>query len=135
METKTVAGAVIFHSDGRVLLVLRGRPPAMGTWSLPGGRLEAGETPEQAAVREVREETGLVVTVVRHLELFPLRDGELAFDIHEIHCAPVDEDATPIAGDDAADVRWVRPADFPSLGVTEAVQGVVARAALGRGMQ
>jgi len=107
----------------------------MGTWSLPGGRLEAGETPEQAAVREVREETGLVVTVVRYLELFPLRDGELAFDIHELQCAPVDEGTPPTAGDDAADVRWVHPADFATLGVTEAVQGVVARAALGRGMQ
>ena len=135
METKTVAGAVVFHSDGRVLLIRRGKPPAMGTWSLPGGRMEPGETPEETAVREVREETGLVVTFVRYLELFRLRDGEWSYDIHEIHCAPADEDLLPTAGDDATEARWVHAADFASLGVTEAVQGVVARAALGRGKE
>lgn len=107
----------------------------MGTWSLPGGRLEDGETPEEAAVREVLEETGLTVTVVRYLELYRLRDAELAFDIHEIQCAPVDEDVEPTAGDDAADARWVRVEDFAALGVTEAVRSVVARAALGRGTE
>lgn len=129
METKTAASAVIFRRDGRVLLIRRGRPPRAGTWSLPGGHVEDGETPEETVVREVREETGLVVSVVRYLGLYRLRDSNVAFDIHEFQCAPVEEDAS--AGDDAAEVRWVEAADFASLGVTEAVAEVIGQAARG----
>jgi ADP-ribose pyrophosphatase YjhB (NUDIX family) len=56
-------GAVVFDREGRVLLVERGKPPGVGLWSLPGGRLEPRETLVQAVAREVREETGLVVEV------------------------------------------------------------------------
>ena len=54
-------GAVVHDAAGRLLLVRRGRDPHRGRWSLPGGRVEAGESPEQAIEREVREETGLTV--------------------------------------------------------------------------
>ena len=57
-------GAVVPTTRGRLLMILRGREPAQGRWSLPGGRVEPGETDEQATVREVREETGLEVVVV-----------------------------------------------------------------------
>lgn len=90
--------------------------------------MEDGETPEDTVVREVREETGLVVTVVQYLGLYRLRDNDVAFDIHEFQCAPIDEEAAA-AGDDAAEVRWAEVADFASLGVTEAVAEVVGRAA------
>ena len=55
-------GGIVRHG-GRLLLVKRGREPARGTWSVPGGRVEAGETDEQATAREVLEETGLRVVV------------------------------------------------------------------------
>jgi ADP-ribose pyrophosphatase YjhB (NUDIX family) len=54
-------GGVITDDDGRLLLVQRARPPAAGTWSLPGGRVERGEDDAAAVIREVREETGLDV--------------------------------------------------------------------------
>ncbi len=95
------AGAVVRDEAGRILLVLRGREPSRGLWSLPGGRLEPGETAEAALVREVREETGLEVTV-----------GEAVCRI-EIGDYEGDDYAVTVvggelcAGDDAADLRWV----------------------------
>ena len=62
-ELVPCAGAVLHDARGRLLLVQRGHEPNRGTWSLPGGRIEPGETPQQAAAREVREETGLEVLV------------------------------------------------------------------------
>jgi 8-oxo-dGTP diphosphatase len=56
-------GAIVFDREGRVLLVERGKPPSLGLWSVPGGKLEPHETLAQAVAREVREETGLVVEV------------------------------------------------------------------------
>src|SRR4029077_7931167 len=54
-------GAIIPDGGGRLLLIKRGHEPGKGLWSIPGGRVEPGETDEQAVIREVREETGLVV--------------------------------------------------------------------------
>lgn len=121
-----VAGAIVFRDDGAVLLVQRGRAPSAGTWSLPGGRIERGETPEQAAVREVREETGLVVDRPWHLEIVRVADGDTVYVIHEIVCEPTDATIDPFPGDDAAAVAWVH--DLVAYGATPAVQGVVSRA-------
>src|SRR5260370_2884864 len=55
-------GAIIKDDAGRLLLINRGHQPGQGLWSVPGARVQAGETDEEALVREVREETGLVVT-------------------------------------------------------------------------
>ena len=54
-------GAVIKDGQGRLLLIKRGHEPGAGLWSIPGGRIEPGETDAQALVREMREETGLVI--------------------------------------------------------------------------
>src|SRR5216683_2365433 len=58
-------GAVIKDRGGRLLLIRRGHEPGAGLWSLPGGRIEPGETDQQAVVREIREETGLIVVCDR----------------------------------------------------------------------
>ncbi len=63
MTPVVAVGAFVFDGEGRVLLVERGNPPGVGLWTVPGGRLEPGETLAQAVAREVREETGLVVEV------------------------------------------------------------------------
>ena len=114
----TVAvGLVARDRRGRLLLVRRGHPPAQGTWSLPGGRVEAGETLALAAARELAEETGLVARV-----------GEIAGVVERIGegyhyvivdlWAELDEAAQPVAASDAAGVRLVDLADLPSVDLT-----------------
>ena len=94
------AGAVVRDQSGRLLLVQRGHPPSAGLWSVPGGRVEPGETPAQAAVREVREETGLDVSVGTLLATVEI--GE--FVVHDFAAQVLGGELR--AGDDAADVRW-----------------------------
>ena len=74
--------AVVIEND-RVALIRRGRPPAYGKWSLPGGAVELGETVEKAVVREVREEIGLEVEVLELVaildRIFLNKEGQVQF--------------------------------------------------------
>jgi 8-oxo-dGTP diphosphatase len=99
-------GGVIRDAAGRLVLIKRRNEPGAGLWSLPGGRIEAGETDEQALVREIREETGLSVTAGAMLGAVqrPGRDGAV-IDIRD-YLAVVTGGSLQ-AGDDAADARWV----------------------------
>lgn len=124
------AGAVIVNGDGAVLLVRRGRPPLEGAWTLPGGRVEPGESPEEAIVREAHEETSLRVRVVAKIAVVPLDREGYAYDIHEYLCVPVsrNEDLsvpTLRAGDDAAEARWVDPDTATELGLSAAARKVI----------
>ena len=105
------AGAVVRDEAGRLLLVRRGREPAAGLWSLPGGRIEAGETAAEAAAREVREETGLEVEIGQLLIEALIWDGH--YRVQDF--AATVTGGSLRAGDDAADVRWVDIAELPSL--------------------
>ena len=125
-----VGGVVI--DGGAVLLVRRAFPPRQGEWSLPGGRLELGESLTDGVRREVREETGLDVEpgVVVHVFDRVHRDetGRIRyhFVIVDFLCRPCG--GTLAAGDDAADVRWVPWADVAALGVNAYAVDVIARA-------
>jgi 8-oxo-dGTP diphosphatase len=108
------AGGLVFDDTGRLLLIRRGTPPAEGSWSVPGGRLEPGETPEQACAREVAEETGLSVRVLRHAGRV-YRDGPegVVYAIDDFVCEPTG--GTLHAATDAADARWVDAAAYDAL--------------------
>jgi 8-oxo-dGTP diphosphatase len=114
-------GAVIRDEAGRMLMILRGHEPGMGLWSIPGGRIEPGESDEQALVREVREETGLEVTCGRLLggaEVPGLAGSVVVIRDYEAFVAlrpPGAEPATATAGDDAADVRWVSDTEADAM--------------------
>ena len=108
------AGAVVRDDAGRLLLVRRGREPAAGSWSLPGGRIEPGETAAEAAAREVLEETGLQVSVGELLRTVDLRDSE--FRVHDFAATVVG--GTLQAGDDASDARWCTVEEVAALGLS-----------------
>jgi 8-oxo-dGTP diphosphatase len=121
-------GGIVTDADGRLLLVRRAHDPEAGRWSLPGGKVEPGETTVAATAREVAEETGLAVTVGAEVGSVhrPAPDGRV-FAIHDFRCRPVTEPAVPRAGDDAADARWVDAAAYAALDdAGELVSGLTA---------
>lgn len=110
-------GAVVRDENGRLLVIQRAHPPAAGTWSLPGGRVEAAEGPAAAVRREVLEETGLRVEVggvVGVVELAGAKDH--VYVVTDFAAQVTDGTARhPTAGDDAADARWVTREEFAAL--------------------
>ncbi len=129
MSPVVAVGAFVFDAEGRLLVVQRGKPPGEGLWSVPGGRLEHGETLAQAVAREVREETGLVAEV-----------GPLVCAIERIgddyHFVILDYLArilmpgggTLAAASDARAARFVSDAELAKLPTTEGLIDVLARA-------
>lgn len=99
-------GAVVERGD-QLLLVRRGRGAAAGQWSVPGGRVEGGETLVEAVVREVREETGLDIVCGEALGWVERISDEHHFVIMDFRAVPLDPATSLHAGDDAAEAVWV----------------------------
>jgi 8-oxo-dGTP diphosphatase len=118
-------GAVIKDAAGRLLLIRRGHEPGAGLWSLPGGRIEPGETDQQAVAREILEETGLRVacgSLVGTAEL-PGLDGAVV-EVRDYLATVTGGELA--AGDDAADARWVTAAELASLPLTRGLAEFLA---------
>ena len=98
-------GAVVVDHD-RLLLVRRGRGPAQGEWSVPGGKVEHGELLAEAVTRELREETGLEGVCGPLLGWAERTEDDAHYVILDFEVTLVGEDQ-PTAGDDAAEVAWV----------------------------
>lgn len=110
-------GALVLDG-GRLLMIRRGQEPDRGRWSLPGGRIEPGESDEQAVVREVREETGLVVEagkLVGSVELEGVHGATAA--VRDYRCTLVvgADPSAVVAGDDADDVGWFTGPEIRAL--------------------
>lgn len=129
-------GAVIKDDEGRLLLIMRGHEPGAGLWSLPGGRIEPGETDVEALTRELAEETGLEVEAGHLLGRVqrPGRPGTI-LDIRDYTATVIGGTLSP--GDDAADARWVDAAELNCLAVTDGLVealtswGVLSRQGVG----
>jgi 8-oxo-dGTP diphosphatase len=111
-----VVGAAIVH-QGRVLAARRTSPPeTAGGWEFPGGKVEAGETPEQALVREIAEELDCEVEVIEWLPgsvalVTPLSNGELTLRV--AHAGMVSSEPTPGREHDA--VRWLAAGELDGV--------------------
>jgi ADP-ribose pyrophosphatase YjhB (NUDIX family) len=125
IRPEVCVGAVVIR-DGALLLVRRGRGAAVGSWSIPGGRVEPGETLSASVERELAEETGLAGRCGGFIGWVERISPEYHFVILDF-AAEVPEGAEPVAGDDAADVAWVpitEVAQWPGLvpGLAEFLQ-------------
>lgn len=118
MRHAEVCVGAIAVLDGRLLLIRRGTPPGVGEWSVPGGRVEFGETLAAAVVRELREETGLEGVCGALIGVAERLDPTRHFVILD-HEVTVLDDAEPVASSDAADARWVPIEDVAELALVD----------------
>ena len=125
-------GAVVLNGD-RVLMIQRGNPPQQGSWSLPGGAQELGETIREAARREVREETGLEIEILGLIDVV----DSVRLDAHKkiqyhytlIDVAGYTTGGTLMAGGDAQDCRWFTQPEIDSMSIWSETKRIIALAA------
>lgn len=121
-----VAAVAFIHNNSEVLLVRRAMEPEKGKWALPGGYVDANEDPRHAAIREVKEETGLEVAITRLLDVIfiPPSNGE-----NSVRPIVIIFEATVIKGkiqpqDDVDKVEWFTPDNLPELAFKSTYQTI-----------
>jgi 8-oxo-dGTP diphosphatase len=134
-ELPTVAcvGALVHDTAGRLLLIRRGHAPHAGLWSLPGGRVEPGETLAEAALRELMEEVGVAAEIIgfnAHVEAIR-RAADGAVASHFVIASFVGRwrGGEPRPGPEADAVTWADPFDLRDLAVTDGLAPVLRQAA------
>ncbi len=126
-----VAVGALILQDHNILLVRRANEPGKGKWSIPGGTVELGELLKDAVVREVYEETGLVVEVLDLLDIIEVIRKDDAGNI-TFHYVILDYLAKPIGGtlraaSDASDVVWVSVDEAMSMEITESLRAMLRK--------
>jgi 8-oxo-dGTP diphosphatase len=101
-------GGIVFNNQKQVLLIQRNQPPAMGFWSIPGGKLEPGESLAEACQREIKEETGLEIKVKNIVAIVERRiEGFHYVIIDYLALLKDEENIFPIAQSDVAEAKWI----------------------------
>lgn len=122
-------GAVVFDDQNRILLIKRGKPPHYGSWMVPGGTLEWGETLERAVVREVREETGIEIEIESFVELIQAIDsGEPGYHFVIADFAAHAKGGVLRAASDALDAIWVPTNSLDQHDLNPQLRAVIAKA-------
>jgi len=125
---RVAVGAIVIKDD-RVLLVKRSKPPGEGLWAIPGGRVELGETLQQAAEREIMEEAGLTIQAKDPVYTFEVIEPDDAgrprfhYVIVDLIAEYVEGELNP--GDDVSEARWVTPQDLESLPISQSTREVL----------
>ena len=129
-QPRAAVGAIVFK-DEKVLLVKRGQPPSEGLWAIPGGSVKLGETLQEAAEREIQEETGIIIRATEPVFIFDAiqkdEKGQIRF-----HYVIVDLKADYIEGEpqgrsDAVDARWVSPGELNRLNVNRTTRQLLKK--------
>lgn len=127
-KPEVAVGALVLR-DNKVLLVKRNHPPAEDLWAVPGGRINVGETLQEAAVREIKEETGLDIIPGQPIYSFDAihrdEDGKVKFHYVIIDLLAECKSGTPKAGDDASEVGWFSAVDLNRIQMTEKTKRLV----------
>ncbi len=125
-------GVVLLKPPGAVLLVRRGKPPGMGQWSLPGGAQKLGETAEQAARRELAEETGLAagpLTLAANVDSIHYDEaGRVQYHYTILDFAGLWQGGDPVADGDATDALFARFDDLDRYGLWSEAHRVIGTA-------
>jgi 8-oxo-dGTP diphosphatase len=124
-------GALVLRGD-QILLIRRAKEPDKGRWSIPGGGVELGETLQEAARREVREECDLEVEIGEIANVYDLiipdAAGRIRFHYVLIHFVALYQGGEPRPGSDAASVAWSSLARLDEYDMPERVRAVIAKA-------
>lgn len=126
------AGTVCFRGED-VLLIRRGTPPMAGDWSIPGGRIEFGERTEAAALRELKEETGIEARLIGLVDvvdaIFTSRStGQVARHYVLFDFAAIWVSGDPVAGDDASHAEWISPERLATIPLWDETRRVIEKA-------
>ncbi len=115
-------GVICFRGD-EVLLIKRGKQPRKGEWSIPGGRIEPGESEMQACLRELMEETGVKAEISAKIAHIPARFDGQAYDLHDY--LAIWTDGEPLAADDAADAIFVNAEQLAAIPMWQKTREVI----------
>jgi 8-oxo-dGTP diphosphatase len=124
------AGVVCFRGE-EVLLIKRGKAPRIGQWSIPGGRIESGEPASIAAMRELREETGVEAEFLGLIDVVDYLSPERHYVLIDYAARWIARE--PVAGDDAAEAKFVPLAEIQDLGMWDETVKVILQAYLAYG--
>lgn len=126
-------GAIVIR-DNKILMVKRSLPPGKGLWAIPGGRVELGETLQEAAEREVKEETGVTVRAGNPVYTFDLLEqddaGRIRFHYVIVDLVADHVSGEPNPGDDACEARWVTLKELDELRVSQSTREVLRKTVL-----
>ena len=130
-QTPLLGASACIFDHGKVLLVLGARPPKQGLWSLPGGLVEVGETMQQAAARELLEETGLSANFLGLADWVEvIKRNDTAIKYHFVIAMFVGQftHGDILAGDDAAEAQWFEVSELSQLQMTKDTAELILKA-------